>query len=193
MSDGYSDAVDLCKNGFDEWVEFMVANYEDPIAVVAACAAQGIEEEEKMRCRASWLFKPIHILESAVDFRDASVARFFSKRAASKLPFSLDELFLILHNSGRLSLLQRLQKASGYGNRLLIFFDSEGRLADNGIHYRFPAKFFDGDQDVLLGIAKKAYGGELRKGVPFMIVASRHFTRKRWHFDRLCQIPVIAA
>lgn len=194
MSDGYSDAQAHYREKFNEWMEALISEYQYPTVTPESFRAGARAHiAGQMQMDFAEFFSKAHIrMLKDIGFRDELIAQFFLQKCRNFQKFSMTELFLLLHNSGRITLLQRLQKTSGYGNRLLVFFDSKGRLADNGIHYRFPAKFVNGDQDMLLGIAKKRLGDELKLGVPFLIIASRHYTRNRWHYDITFQPPLSA-
>lgn len=195
MSDGYCEAVAEYEERFDEWMSELIYDIQYPITPKVFRAEMQARKAEKSQAEMSAFFSHASIsILRGLGFREESVMHFFIYKCKTGQRFSVEELFQIFHDSRRMSKFICLQKATDYLRKLIIFTDSKWRvLTGNAVYYCHPMPFVNGDQDVLLGIAKKAHESDLRKGVPFMIVASRHFTRKRWHLDRVYQIPAIVA
>ena len=105
-----------------------------------------------------------------------------------KVPFeiyTLEETFEMLIELGRKSWLIELQKNSAkYRDDLLIFFDT--RSGQPSYFYQSHRRFYNGNQDILFGIAKKKFGEKFTKFFGrCLLVANWNPKRNRWHLDKV--------
>jgi len=92
---------------------------------------------------------------------------------------TLEQTMYLLLSQNRLLELSGLQHSSRYNNQLLIFVGENGQVMPNGVQYQNAFwQFLDGDQDILLGIAKKRCCNDPFAGQPVILVAEKHRYRK---------------
>lgn len=114
-----------------------------------------------------------------------------------KVPFeiyTLEETFEMLIELGRKSWLIELQKNSAkYRDDLLIFFDTRCGQPSYfySTNYSDPvpaqkARFYDGDQDILFGSAKKKFGDKFTRFFGrCLLIAKWNAKKRRWVLDKV--------
>lgn len=152
MSDGLCDSIAHFHEECNWCINFMVRYH---LAQEAGKLEQEIPESEcgefhRRACsipRTFWINElklPQYLLE-----------RFDEWSSAPRMP-DLEELFFLLRQAGRFTQLVQLQKGSKYCDRIILFVDETGSVLPNGVHFQDRWwSYYDGDQDILLGLAKK--------------------------------------
>jgi len=178
MSDGYTDAMRRFEGMADDYLENCVryheAKPEDRSPIVSELQRLGSE-------MADWepsLMEEMFRLEDDRKLLGHLAAQL---KAGSILP--LETVFLLLFISHETMKLIRLQKATKYARSLLIFTDKQRRAEPFGVLYATDAKFVDGDQDVILGLAKKRAGATGKAKGRMLVSAHWNYSRKRWQLS----------
>lgn len=190
MSDGSTDAMNYIATAVDDYLESLVRYYEhyaipEFTGIITNALKDKIDHsapimKELRRSLAELLkIEPIFMMQ-------VMHIRNYDKFTDSLIfpHLELENLFLLLQANGKISKLIRLQKATQYRDRLLIFTDENWQILPNGIHFQSPQKFVDGEQDVLLGFWKQRCSSmrsaPVDRRLPLMIVGSKSYSRKNW-------------
>ncbi len=178
MSDGYSDVIAHYRRVLDECIKFMVRYHisiADDKLKVALITEDECREFHRLICtipRGFWsdeLKLPKYLRE-----------RFDKWSSASRMPH-LEELFFLLCWTGKFTQLVELQLATEYRDKLILLIDDTGRTMYNGVHFQDKFwRFMDGDQDILIGLAKKrCYKQPFVGKCPVLIAGIKYRYRKQ--------------
>jgi len=187
MSDGFADMMSDVKESVENYLEALVRHYEN-----AAFEQRNIGPDEAVSHEIRLCADKVRGMPQTVlaDHLELTNYERFMLYLAGPFP-GLEDLFFLLFRSGKIPKLIRLQRATEYCGRLLVFTDSKWRLADNGVHYQSPSKMVDGEPDVLLGFAKQRASGRLygdfNRHLPLLIVGNKSYARKNWKLGRIFQ------
>ncbi len=188
MSDGGSDMVEHFNESLDQFVKAYMEFFREPNDLDEGLLIELIHKrgEEVSKIPRNFLRDNLHLPEYLINRINNS--------GSSYVPTQWEFYFLLLALR-RYNDLICLHKYSMHFDNLVILTDANWQVAKHGVLYRIGAKFVDGDQDILLGIAKKRHLHQpmfftdslLHQGVPIFIVASWRTDRKRWHLSYVWQ------
>lgn len=182
MSDGPTEAYHHVRMLVTQYLEQIVAYYECSLT-----PKEARESSEQMLALAAEMvnLKPENITQSTdLPMRLSRLLVNELKVGYLIRPFTL--LFLLFSMRDFTKII-RLQKASDYRSKLLVFADDKHRVAENGVYYCSLSNFVDGDQDLILGLAKKRFQEILKRDESFLIIAHWNSLRKRWNLEDVIQ------
>ena len=187
MSDGPTDMMYDVQEIVEDFLEALVCRYE-----AAATEGRAILFDEPVNGEILICAEKVRGLPKTVLVEYLKLYHYERFLFYLTFPFSgLEDLFFLLHRAGKFTKLIRLQKATEYGYKLLVFTDNNWRLADNGVYYSSCMEFVDGEQDVLLGFAKQRASGRdngfLNRQLPLLIVGTKGYARQNWKLGRIFQ------
>lgn len=181
MSDGQSDMLEYFNVLFDKFLMILTDYHKYSFYGQnnAGCRDLVLMEEislKKIQKRFKLMSDQFICLDLKLPRNLALVV--LNYRDHEQIPTMEQTLYLLLENN-RLCLLNELQRASRYSEQLLIFVGENGQVAENGVQYQNASwQFMDGDQDILLGTAKKRCYKDPFVGQPVVLVAEKHRYRK---------------
>lgn len=181
MSDCYTDVVYQLQGAFDRFFALLFA-YHLELCQRPTNWDQLIKELNKNR-------QEFHLIDKRFICSELGLLKHPENQAADwimnyKTNFiipTLEQLMFLLLLKGQTTKLIQLQKASRYNNKLLIFVGPKSRIMSNGVHYQNSFwKVMDGDQDILLGNAKKRCYKEPFTNQYVVLVSEKHRYRKQY-------------
>ena len=180
MSDGYSDMIAHYHRLVDDYLEAHVqlseaVHLKSDMPMTPERAAVIFNLQSKMK----------EIPDSFMTENLGLPARWI-RPLICEIP-DIEFLLLVLHRLGKFIQLIRLQKASSYKDKLLVFINERGCIAEKGVYYSADLNFRDGDQDILWGQAKKRRQGKI-PDLAILIIASWNKRKKCFQVDRDYQV-----
>jgi hypothetical protein len=177
MSDGHTDMIEHYHRVFDECIKFMVRFH--------MVQAAGKLETEMTEAEYWDFHNKICSIPQTFWTDELKLPKYLQERfdgwsSAPRMP-DLEELFFLLRATRKYLLMNTLQKATKYNDRLILLVDETGQVLPNGV--RFQDKFWtymDGDQDIIIGLAKKrCYKQPFIGRCPVLIAAVKYRYRKQ--------------